>query len=592
MRIPERIIEELYEKVRIEDVVGDYVTLQRRGDRYWGLCPFHNEKTPSFTVTPDKGLYYCFGCHKGGNMFSFLMDVENLSFTEAAERIAEKAGIRIEAGSGEAINTQQKALQELYNRVAGSFHYILKEKQEGKSALEYLERRGISEESIERYQLGWAPSDRYWLYRFLHKKKYSDQFLAASGLFSKRDARRSLFSGRIMFPITKAQGQTIAFGGRTIANEEPKYINSPESSIFKKREQLYGLSQAISFIRKQKTFVLAEGYLDVIVLSQAGIQNGIAPLGTSLTTEQVRYLRRYAEHGVILFDGDDAGVNAAKKAIYLFEKEGIDCNVSTLEEDEDPADIFLEGGAEALQKVVNYPVQCLDFLLKDVSARNDLTTLEGREQAAKELYPYLQSVQSEVKRDASIRQIADTIQVEPRSLWQDYFKQTSKERTRPQGQLDSDNRVNGDNENKISTDLYLMIAVIENHDYFTLVRNSISPEDLVDKNSRKLFYLLEDAYRKGENSLNFLLERLANDPLKNIILERVSGEEFKINQDQLVKDSIREIRKRKFEEQRTQLVRKLKKLDRSGEQSKELTDLQAEIMYVNQELEKLKKMKG
>ncbi|MDY7030122.1 MAG: CHC2 zinc finger domain-containing protein, partial [Spirochaetota bacterium] len=234
MKIPDGTIEEINRNVNIVDVVADYVTLEKKGGRYMGLCPFHTEKTPSFSVTPDKNLFYCFGCHKGGNMFTFVMEMEHIPFQEAALKLARRAGIELNLdSSSREEQSQRQALSDLYNKLSGSFHYFLTGHAMGGEALKYLKARGVDEEIIEQFNLGFVPQKRSWLYDFLKGKNYSDEFLSQTGLFSRKYPESSLFNGRLVFPIYTAGGQVIAFGGRSIDGREPKYINSPETDLFK-----------------------------------------------------------------------------------------------------------------------------------------------------------------------------------------------------------------------------------------------------------------------------------------------------------------------------------------------------------------------
>ena len=279
-------------------VMEDYLRLEKKSGRYWGLCPFHHEKTSSFTVDPDRKLYYCFGCHKGGDIISFIMEMDKLSYAETLERLARRFGIELayEGGGDYRRDTgaeqHLEALAELYRRVAASFHHLLMEKPEGEAAKHYILDRGIHIETIKDFRLGYSPQDRSWLFGFLSKKGgFSQEFLAASGLFSKKYPKSAFFSGRLMFPITDRQGRTVAFGGRILSGDGPKYINSVETELFKKGRNLFALDCALPGIRSSKTAVLAEGYMDVLALHQAGVRNTVAPLGTAFTDEQARLLK-------------------------------------------------------------------------------------------------------------------------------------------------------------------------------------------------------------------------------------------------------------------------------------------------------------
>ena len=340
--ISQNSIKELNDILDAVAVAEDYIKLEKRGGRFWACCPFHQEKTPSFTVNPDTKSYYCFGCHKGGSILSFVMEMDSLSFPEAVEQLAKKYALPLvyENDGGnyspedDAKKKNKDDLYEVYKRISGTFQHFLKTSKEAEAARDMLEKRAVSNEMIETFQIGYSPNNRYWLHDFLLKKGYSQNFLASTGLFSSRYENLSLFAGRIIFPICDRQGKIIAFGGRAMKDDTstPKYINSPESIIYKKRDTLYGLNLALPEIKNTKTVYIAEGYMDVIALYQAGIKNAVAPLGTSFTEEQAKLLKRWADNIILFFDTDQAGEKAAYAAIMISRKCGLSCSLVQEEE--------------------------------------------------------------------------------------------------------------------------------------------------------------------------------------------------------------------------------------------------------------------
>ncbi|MFQ3620538.1 MAG: DNA primase, partial [Spirochaetales bacterium] len=418
MGIPDSVIRQISEKIDFLELVGKYTTLHKLGDRYRGLCPFHQEKTPSFYVQPDKKLFYCFGCGKGGNLFQFFMEIEHISFPEALKILGEKVGISIDSLDESSLSQgkKQDALLQLLNKVAGAFHYLLMKSELGKEARQYLEQRGIENAIIEKFQLGYAPSDPYWLRQFLEKKSFSAPFLVQSGLFSPRNPERSFFVDRLMFPIFSLNGDVVAFGGRILKGEGPKYLNSAESALFKKGETLYGFYQARESLRKSQTAVLAEGYMDVLALHQAGIDTAVAPLGTSLTLSQVRLIRRFAEKVILFFDSDPAGLQALKRASILCEQQelevlGVDTGNYPFK---DPAEFIQQGKKDELQKIVKYPISILEFLLRTLSPQENQLKVT-------EVFPYIESMVSEIKRDTALSQIADYFQLDRESVRADFL---------------------------------------------------------------------------------------------------------------------------------------------------------------------------
>ena len=413
-------------------VVEDHLRLEKKSGRYWGLCPFHQEKTPSFTVDPEKKTFYCFGCNKGGSIVNFVMEMEKLSFPEAMEAMSRRFGVPLsyENGSGFAGSLQKKEektdeLAELYRRVAASFHHILLKTNEGEKSKQYLLNRGIEIPVIEKFSLGFAPADRTWLYRFLGEKGFSAGFLASSGLFSRRYPQSAFFSNRLIFPITDKNGRTIAFGGRSLETGGPKYINSPDSDLFKKGRTLFALDFALDEIKRSKEVYLTEGYMDVIALHQGGIINAIAPLGTAFTDEHAKLLKRWAEKVYLMLDNDEAGLNAAQKAILCCRKNGLNCLVVDIasffkekkEIPKDPAEILQKFGPEALKNSIKKCILDVDFMISRSRA------LKVSSQSVAFMFPYLDALDSEVARDGAIETIADAFRVERRAVWEDYKQQ-------------------------------------------------------------------------------------------------------------------------------------------------------------------------
>jgi len=581
MKIPEEKIEEIKNALRIEDVVGEYTHLTVKSGRFWGLCPFHQEKTPSFSVTPEEKLFYCFGCHKGGSLFTFIQEIENCSFQDSVEILAKKAGVTL-SYKEDISSSVRKKKAELYTRVAKSFHHILLHFDEAQDAVEYLENRGISGEMVERFNLGWAPRSRSWLWGFLRTKSYSEPFLKESGLFSKKGNRTPLFSGRIMFPIYSSRGDVIGFGGRALDDRQPKYINSQESDIFKKRDNLYGANLAMQEIRKNKLFVLVEGYLDVIALHQAGIPHTVAPLGTAVTESQASFLRRYTENGVIMFDGDAAGAEATKKALLVLENTGIDCSVAEMSSDEDPADIWLKEGSEALKKRVKYSINAFDFITKKVKLKYDTDTPHGKERAVRETFGYIDAVPSEVKKEGYLKSLSEELGLEIEAVWQDFQLEKSRKRS---GTEEEGRVLEG---KKLSTELYLMIAVVINHDYFSLIRNSLSPGDFIDHRAKEIFVVLEEAFRADRMDTEQILEKLEDENIKNRILSAIATKEFESDTKRIIEECIREIKIKSIEQKRKKVGLMIREVEKAHEDTETLSELLEEKMYLDNQLEELK----
>jgi len=577
--------QEILDKTSIVEVVSEYLSLKQKGDRHWGLCPFHNEKTPSFSVTEDKNMFYCFGCHKGGNVFDFLIEIENLSFFEAFKQLAEKAGVEVDTHKESPEDKNKTALLGLYNKIAGSFNYILLNKDSGEYARKYLIKRGISEETISAFKLGYAPSERFWLYDFLKNKHYSDDFLAKSGIFSKKNNRISLFSNRIMFPIINIQQDTIAFSGRKLKESDwgGKYINSPETNIYRKGETIFGIHKAVKEIRKKKEFILVEGNFDVLAFYQSGIRNVVAPLGTAFTEKQARYLKRYASKCLIVFDPDVAGIEATLKSAVILEKYGIANYVITLPEGKDPSEILEKEGPEALNKLTKYPINTFEYLVKKAVDRFGIRNSEGKEAVFQFVTPYLASLGTELRKEDSFKYLANVLGIDVNAVFKDYAV-IEKGRS----PLKTKNLViDHQEEIQISLDLFLLIALVENREAFASVRNVIDIDDLEDPRAKRVYIILEEMYRRDDSLNESLLSEIDDEALKGVILHKLSTGEYRINSDQIIKDGVNKIRQRNFEKKRSEIEIHLRKTDLTANRI-ELERLLSEKKYIDEELLRIK----
>lgn len=364
-RIPQEVIDEVRERTNIVEIVGQYVQLKKSGKNYMGLCPFHEERSPSFSVAEDKQIFHCFGCGKGGSVFNFVQEIEGISFPEAVQKIADMEQIPLQINLSDHIeksapNSQQHKLLELHKKAAELYHHVLLNTQIGEPALNYLLERGLTRELIEEFQIGFAPQKRDFLSQVFSNEKVEASLFQESGLFIQRDSGEFLdrFYQRIMFPIWDAKGKIIAFSGRLLKTEDfsgedmPKYLNSPETQLFNKRDTLFNFNRARKEIRKEDTVFLFEGFMDVIAAWEAGIKSGVASMGTSLTNEQIRQLERAAGELVICYDGDNAGVEATNRAISLLtEHSRFKLSIVNIPEKLDPDDYLRKYGSESFREL-------------------------------------------------------------------------------------------------------------------------------------------------------------------------------------------------------------------------------------------------
>ncbi len=582
MRFSQETLQKIRDRLDIVEVIGAYTKLTPRGDRWWGLSPFKSEKTPSFTVKPDQGFYYCFATNRGGDIFKFIGEMEGLSFPEAVEYLAERAGVELQGDSGPSKEDRdRKALYELYERVSGSFHYLLTEDTRGKVALDYALERGLSRELIDEFNLGYAPSQGRWLHRFLRSKSYSGDFLSSSGLFSRRAGEYALFRHRLMFPIWDDRKRVAAFGGRALSSEErAKYINSPETAIYNKRRTLYGITQAVSSFRETRRAYIAEGYLDVIAMHQGGFPNTVAPLGTAFTEEQAKLLRRWVDEVVLVFDADNAGVNASFKAAIVAEGAGLGCHALALPPGSDPADLLRTGGG-ALTRAVENTRPVLDFLL-DAAARSvDRDVPHSGELLLRKLFPYINIINSEVRRETALEHMSETLRVSSRAVRSDFERWRRGEQ--PQ-------RVERDTGSKpgqsLSRESILMLAVSQDSELFAYLRKKLTSDELSDPGARRLFLLMEDAFRHEEPLPRGMVDRLTDETLRNLILEKLTSGEYVGWSNDDIDNALALIHIRSLEGEQRRLESELKHI--GDDDPRGLRTLLEEKMSVDQELAKLK----
>lgn len=578
-------------KSDIVSVIGEYTRLERRGADWWGCCPFHNEKSPSFHVEPEKCFYYCFGCHASGDVIKFVMEMEKISYPEAVIQLAKKAGIEIKYKDGEAPAEDFKKNQEidqiydLYERTASLFHYFLLETEQGKKALEYVTSRGLTLDTIKKFKLGYAPADRKWLKSFLLKKNFSNDFLNKSGLFSQKYPDYSFFSDRLMFPIFNRKDQVVAFGGRVIppaSEEQRKYLNSGDMIQFKKRETLFGFNFAKKSIRESKKIIFCEGNMDVIAYHQCGITFAVATLGTAMTEEHVNMIRGFADTVLLSFDSDSAGQKATVKAILLCRKAGLQVKVIQLSGGKDPAEIMLKFGAEALSKFVNSAILDSDFLLSKLAKDYPVETTDGKFQAALEFFPYIDALQSDIQKESCLEQLVQTFNLNPEAVRRD-FNNREQARERTGGVQHS--REQPIREVKINSELRVVLAVIADLSQFTQVRNEISVDDFDDPDARKIFIALEECFRADDLSFLSVLNHCNDKELQMLITKVIEAKEFSHNENQIVQDGIQLIKRRKLERQREKImirIRQLKPVTIQDEQL--LKDLISEKMNIDKKL--------
>lgn len=413
MFYPDEVIEEVRGRNDVVEVISGYVRLTRRGSNYFGLCPFHNEKSPSFSVSPDKQMFYCFGCGKGGNVISFLMDYENMTFPEAVKSLADRAGISLpekeytqEERRAADVRTQILEL----NKMAANYFYVQLRSENGRQGMEYLKNRQLTDETMKSFALGFANKYSDDLYRYMKSKNVSDELLKTSGLMiaDEKHGMYDKFWNRVMFPIQDVNGRVIGFGGRVMGDGKPKYLNSPETPVFDKSRNLYGLNVARS--ARKKYLLVCEGYMDVISMHQAGFKNAVASLGTALTTQHAVLLKRYTGEVILTYDSDEAGVRAALRAIPLVKAAGLTARVLDMRPYKDPDEFIKALGPEAFQERIDQAQSSFMYEIGALEKDYNLRDPEGKTEFFKAAARKLTEFDQELERENYIQAVAEKYQ--------------------------------------------------------------------------------------------------------------------------------------------------------------------------------------
>ncbi|MFJ7847361.1 DNA primase [Peribacillus sp. NPDC097206] len=414
-RIEDEKINQIREAVDIVDLIGEYVQLKKQGRNYFGLCPFHGENSPSFSVSTEKQIFHCFGCGAGGNIFTFLMDIEGYNFVESAKVLAEKGNIPLDVEinkdsqrSNMPAGSQQ--MLEAHDLLRKFYHHLLVNTKEGQDALEYLLNRGFTEETIEKFQIGYSLDSWDFVSKFLLKRGFPPEFMEQAGLIIYREKDESYFDrfrNRVMFPIMDHQGNTIAFSGRAMGDDEPKYLNSPETPIFNKSKTLYNFHQARPHIRKKEQVVIFEGFADCISAVRAGVENSVATMGTALTDQHIQLLKRNTDQVLICYDSDSAGLNAANRAVNMLQETDFTVKVALMPDNMDPDDYIKEFGEKSfVSEVIGASLTYMAFKMHYLRRGKNVNNEGDRIQYIEEVLKEISRLPSAVERDHYLRQLS------------------------------------------------------------------------------------------------------------------------------------------------------------------------------------------
>lgn len=517
MAISEQFLEELRTRVDIESVISPYVNLRKRGRTFVGLCPFHSEKTPSFTVYPDTQSFYCFGCTAGGEIITFTMRIENLDFTEAVKSLAQKAGLSMpEDGFDDSLSKRRKEILEA-NRAAARFYHDCLSGPGGEEAVAYLEKRAVSDKMIQHFGLGYSPDAWDSLYKHLRSKGFSDTLLLEANLIKQniRERGRSsyydAFRNRLMFPIIDLRGNVIAFGARALGNENPKYINTSDTLVYKKSQGVFALNFAKN--GNEGKLILTEGYMDVIALHQAGITNAVACLGTALTNDQVQLITRYAEKVYLAYDSDEAGREAARKALRLFANTGAKVKVLELSGGKDPDEIIKKYGADYFIRSMDGARNEIEFKLDEQRSKFDLSTADGKLGYLTAVAQILAAMPGELEREIYVQKLAAEFAVSPQSLLEKVkvFAQAGRKKSAGEAfrriqRFDTvrspANPEKAGNRRAANAEERIISILLNNPDFFPHLQKKLTPDLFITDFNRKV--------------ITALFERLALDKELNL----------------------------------------------------------------------------
>ncbi len=572
-------------RAEIVEVVSEFVLLKKSGKNHKGLCPFHSEKTPSFTVSPDKQIYHCFGCGAGGNVFKFLMEIEEISFVEAVKKLAERTHVDIPTsvrhGMDRAPTGERETLLKANQCAADYFISLLKDDETGQEARDYLKSRQFDGESVARYQIGWSsPAWRDLLIRLEKKSRIPRKELEKAGLVIKKEGGSEndyydRFRGRLIIPLKDMHGNIIGFAGRVLKEGNPKYLNSPETLLYKKGSQLFGLDGARESIRKRDQVILVEGYFDRVRASQYGIKNVVATCGTALTPAQVSLLKNHTLNAVMVFDPDPAGQAATERGFELLLEQGMSVKTVTLPEGQDPDSFILSRGSEAfLQQVENAQLFIESYIQKTIQ-KGDILTPQGRTQVVNRVLPMLSKIKNNVERSEWVKRLSELAGVEDKALLAELNKALNQKRP-----MVRQTPAASGQDGKQNPELYLVQVMFSDKNLAEEIRDQVDPEEFQDPGLRRIVEAAYGLQKEGRTvEASQLLDRIehpeAREILTRISLRPISFE----NASRTATDCIREIKKRRIESRKIELKKQRNEAIQSGqlERGRELENQIREI---------------
>ena len=571
-------VSEIRDRASILEVVSDYVSLKKAGKNHKGLCPFHSEKTPSFMVNEGKQIFHCFGCGEGGDVFTFLMKVAHLSFPQAIEELAKRYGVKLPSKEFSPAQKKEMAKREILfqiNQITSEyFHDLLTRRREGEEARKYFSQRGIKEEVVREYRLGYSLDRWDGLVQHLREKKVSLELAWELGLIfpKKKEGWYDAFRGRIIFPIFDLHQRVVGFGGRVIRGGEPKYYNSPESSIYHKGEILYGLQVARRYIPSKDCVIIAEGYFDLLTMHQYGFKNSVATLGTALTTQHIRTLKRYTRNLITVFDADPAGVQASLRSLPLFLEEEVSGKTILLPKGEDPDSFLKKGETEEFEQRVTEAVPLIDFFFDHLMKTYSVKSIDGKVKIAEEGVALIRKIPDAIRRDFHMRALAEKLDLKESLLHE-------MVRPSPKGRIRIEEKLKGPAvEKNFPRSEEMVVRLMIHHPEWipTLSKEEIVPEFESLPLRKMAEHLVNNYQKKGRLDISEALgsfEEGLRGMLREFALQE-SGLEG-VDQEKILKDCIQKIRKKRLKKDESDLLKRIKEAEKQkGEKGLEALLLQ------------------
>jgi len=572
LRFSSDLLEEIRNRCDIVDIISEYVHLKPAGKGFKGLCPFHEEKTPSFMVSPEKQLFHCFGCGEGGNVFNFLMKYEKLSFFEAVKMLAQKSGVPlpVDEEKEDILHKKKERLYKLNNLVANYYRECLFRSNQGKKIINYLKKRGINDTSVEKYKLGYAPPGWDALTNFLKKKGYSYEELIKAGLIKKSKIEGKYidyFRDRIIFPIFNLSGRVIGFGGRVLDDSLPKYINSPETLVYNKGSNLYSLNFAREDIRKKNYIIIVEGYTDVLITQQYEFNNVAASLGTALTTKQIDLIKRFTDTVLIAYDADSAGNMATLRSLDLLVKAGLEVKVIDLPSGYDPADFLIKKERETFQNLIDGSLSLIDYKLKLLYSKYSVKTIEGKVKVVKEILPTLSVIGNEVELRAQTKKISEELKLSEEAILIELkrYKRGSRDSSQNFIKLNSE-------PGNIKAEKILIGCMLENEKIAQGILTKLKAEDFSVLLHRQIVTAIEknlkdDKVVNSQKVMDYLNDDEAAKLISNILMEETITFDEKI-----ISGYVDTINNFKLAQERKNLEKRAKILDEKIKKSEKIEE--------------------